>query len=58
MASPRSADTSVDLDDCATTPPRHRIWIAEELIRHAHALGDAWFATHAEITAWARDYAV
>jgi peptidoglycan/xylan/chitin deacetylase (PgdA/CDA1 family) len=36
---------------------RSRIWIVEELIRHARALGSAWFATHAEIAAWARDHA-
>jgi peptidoglycan/xylan/chitin deacetylase (PgdA/CDA1 family) len=36
---------------------RSRIWIVEELIRHARALGDVWFATHAEIAAWARDHA-
>jgi peptidoglycan-N-acetylglucosamine deacetylase len=37
---------------------RSRIWIVEELIRHAKALGDVWFGTHAEIAAWARDNAV
>jgi hypothetical protein len=36
---------------------RSRIWIVEELIRHAKALGGIWFATHAEIAAWARDHA-
>jgi peptidoglycan/xylan/chitin deacetylase (PgdA/CDA1 family) len=36
---------------------RSRIWIVEELIRHARALGSVWFATHAEIAAWARDHA-
>jgi peptidoglycan/xylan/chitin deacetylase (PgdA/CDA1 family) len=36
---------------------RSRIWIVEELIRHAKALGNVWFATHAEIAAWARDHA-
>jgi peptidoglycan/xylan/chitin deacetylase (PgdA/CDA1 family) len=28
---------------------RSRIWIVEEIIRHARALGGAWFATHAEV---------
>jgi peptidoglycan/xylan/chitin deacetylase (PgdA/CDA1 family) len=36
---------------------RSRIWIVEELIRHARTLGDVWFATHAEVAAWARDHA-
>jgi peptidoglycan-N-acetylglucosamine deacetylase len=36
---------------------RSRIWIVEELIRHARALGNAWFATHAEVAQWAKDYA-
>jgi peptidoglycan/xylan/chitin deacetylase (PgdA/CDA1 family) len=36
---------------------RSRIWIVEELIRHAKALGGVWFATHAEVAAWARDHA-
>jgi len=30
---------------------RSRIWILEELIAHARATGDVWFATHAEIAA-------
>lgn len=34
---------------------RSRIWILEEVIRHARALGDVWFATHADVTKWARD---
>ncbi len=33
---------------------RSRIWIIDELIRHAKGLGDVWFATHAEIAAWAK----
>jgi peptidoglycan/xylan/chitin deacetylase (PgdA/CDA1 family) len=37
--------------------PRSRIWILDELIRHAKARGDCWFATHAEIAAYARDHA-
>jgi peptidoglycan/xylan/chitin deacetylase (PgdA/CDA1 family) len=32
---------------------RSRIWILDELIREAKALGDAWFATHADIAAHA-----
>lgn len=36
---------------------RSRIWIIEELIRHAKAKGDVWFATHAEIAAWAKEHA-
>lgn len=37
---------------------RSRIWILEELIRHAKAKGDVWFATHAQVVEWARDHAV
>ena len=33
---------------------RSRIWIIDELIRHAKAKGGVWFATHAEIAAWAK----
>jgi peptidoglycan/xylan/chitin deacetylase (PgdA/CDA1 family) len=33
---------------------RSRIWIVEELIRHARAKGPVWFATHAEIADWAK----
>jgi len=33
---------------------RSRIWIIEEIIKHARARGPVWFATHAEITDWAR----
>jgi peptidoglycan/xylan/chitin deacetylase (PgdA/CDA1 family) len=36
---------------------RSRIWILEELIRHAKAKGDIWFATHAQVAEWARDHA-
>ncbi|MDJ0390748.1 polysaccharide deacetylase [Roseomonas sp. E05] len=36
---------------------RSRIWILEELIAHAKAKGDVWFATHAEVAAYARDNA-
>lgn len=31
---------------------RSRIWIIEELIRHARARGAVWFATHAEVVEW------
>jgi hypothetical protein len=34
---------------------RSRIWILDELIRHAKAKGDVWFATHAEVARFARD---
>ena len=33
---------------------RSRIWIVEELIRHAKSKGQVWFATHADIAAWAK----
>lgn len=36
---------------------RSRIWIIEELIRHAKSKGDVWFATHADVAAFARDNA-
>ena len=36
---------------------RSRIWIIDALIRHAKAMGDVWFATHAEIADWAKDHA-
>ncbi|TDR94528.1 polysaccharide deacetylase family protein [Enterovirga rhinocerotis] len=36
---------------------RSRLWIIEELIRLAKAKGDVWFATHAEVAAYARDNA-
>lgn len=36
---------------------RSRIWIIEALIEHAKAKGKVWFATHAEVAAWARDHA-
>ncbi len=36
---------------------RSRIWILEEIVRHAKSKGDVWFATHAEVAAWARDAA-
>jgi peptidoglycan/xylan/chitin deacetylase (PgdA/CDA1 family) len=34
---------------------RSRIWIVEELIRHAAAKGDVWFATHAEVVEWVKE---
>ena len=33
---------------------RSRIWILEELLRHAKAKGDVWFATHEEVVRWAK----
>lgn len=33
---------------------RSRLWILEEVIRHAKAKGDVWFATHAEIAAYVK----
>ncbi|HEY1562325.1 MAG TPA: polysaccharide deacetylase [Caulobacteraceae bacterium] len=33
---------------------RSRIWIIDELIRHARSRGAVWFATHAEVAAWAK----
>jgi len=36
--------------------PRSRIWILEELIRHARAKGRVWFATHADVARYVRDY--
>ena len=35
---------------------RSRIWILDEIIRHARARGAVWFATHAEVAAYARDH--
>ena len=37
---------------------RSRIWIIDELIRHAKAKGSVWFATHAEVAAWVKGNAV
>jgi peptidoglycan/xylan/chitin deacetylase (PgdA/CDA1 family) len=36
---------------------RSRIWILEELIRHARAKGDVWFATHADVVRHATAHA-
>jgi peptidoglycan/xylan/chitin deacetylase (PgdA/CDA1 family) len=33
---------------------RSRIWILEELVKHAKALGDVWFATHADVVRHAK----
>lgn len=34
---------------------RSRIWILEEVIRHAKAKGDVWFATHAEVAQYVKE---
>ena len=34
---------------------RSRIFIIDELIRHAKAKGGCWFATHADVARWCRD---
>ena len=36
---------------------RSRVWIIEELIRHARSRPGVWFATHAEVAAWAKAHA-
>jgi peptidoglycan/xylan/chitin deacetylase (PgdA/CDA1 family) len=36
---------------------RSRIWIVEELIRHAQARSGVWFATHREVVEWAKTHA-
>ena len=36
---------------------RSRIWILEEVIRHARSRPDVWFATHAEVIDWAKRHA-
>jgi len=36
---------------------RSRVWVLDELIRHAKARGSVWFATHADIVRFARDNA-
>lgn len=35
---------------------RSRIWILEELIRHAQSRPGVWFATHAEVARWAKEH--
>jgi peptidoglycan-N-acetylglucosamine deacetylase len=37
---------------------RSRVWILDELIRHAKAKKNVWFATHAEVVRWAKANAV
>jgi len=37
---------------------RSRLWILEELVELAKGMGDIWFATHAEVAAWAKEHAV
>lgn len=37
---------------------RSRLWILDELIRHAKALGGVWFATHADVVRHAREHGV
>ena len=34
---------------------RSRIFIIEELIRHAKAKGGCWFGTHAEVAQWCKE---
>ena len=36
---------------------RSRIWMLEELIRHAKSLGEVWFATHADIVRYVKSHA-
>jgi hypothetical protein len=36
---------------------RSRIWIVEELIRHALSRPGVWFATHREVVDWAKIHA-
>ena len=36
---------------------RSRIWIVEEIIRHARALGDVWFATHEQVARYCLEQA-
>jgi hypothetical protein len=36
---------------------RSRIWIVDELIRHAKSKGKVWFATHEEVARWAKEHA-
>jgi peptidoglycan-N-acetylglucosamine deacetylase len=36
---------------------RSRVWILEEIIRLARAKSNVWFATHAEVAAWAKTHA-
>lgn len=36
---------------------RSRVWILDELIRHARAKKNVWFATHEEVVRWAKAHA-
>ena len=36
---------------------RSRIWILDEIIRHAKSRKGVWFATHAEVVDWAKQHA-
>ena len=36
---------------------RSRIWILDEVIRHAKSCKGVWFGTHAEVVAWAKQHA-
>ena len=36
---------------------RSRIWILDEIVRHAKAKPDVWFATHADVVRWAKAHA-
>ena len=35
---------------------RSRIWILDELIRHAKDKGQVWFASHADVVRWAKQH--
>ncbi len=36
---------------------RSRVWIIDQIIRDAKAMGGAWFGTHAQVARWVRDNA-
>jgi peptidoglycan-N-acetylglucosamine deacetylase len=36
---------------------RSRVWIIDEVIRHAKARGSVWFATHRDVAEWAKAHA-
>jgi peptidoglycan/xylan/chitin deacetylase (PgdA/CDA1 family) len=36
---------------------RSRVWIVDEIIRHAKARGQVWFATHRDVAQWAKTHA-
>jgi len=36
---------------------RSRVWIIDEVIRHAKARGGVWFATHRDVAEWAKAHA-